>query len=129
MANTPWEIPLIKLLILLKNSGKIYFKMKKKKRTKIRIKINVVILVELSLSDIRFKIKSFFKIIATQIIPKAQTKSAIRSAIMVPKVLSNGIFSYLDIIVALATSPALGTVKLIRYAENTAKKLFKKEIL
>jgi hypothetical protein len=47
-------------------------------------------------------------------IVKAQIKSAILSAIIVPRVLSKGIFSYLEIIDALATSPALGIVRLIR---------------
>lgn len=88
--------------------------MKKKERAEIKIKTSVVTLIEFSFSEIRFKIKSFFKIIATQIMTKAQIKSAILSAIIVPRVLSNGIFSYLEIIVALATSPALGIVKLIR---------------
>ena len=114
MVNTPWEIPLKKILILIKNNGKIYFKMKKKEIAEIKIKTSVVILIEFSFSDTRFKIKSFFKIIAIQIIPKAHIKSAILSAIIVPRVLSNGMFSYLEIIVALATSPALGIVKFIR---------------
>jgi hypothetical protein len=76
----------------------------------IKTKINEVTLIELILTKIKFSIKSFFKIIATQTIVNAQIKSAILYAIIVPKVLSKGMFSYLEIIVALATSPALGIV-------------------
>ena len=77
-------------------------------------KTNENALIELNFSKIKFVIKSFFKKTAKHIIEKAQIKSAILSAITVPRVLSKGIFSYLEIKVALATSPALGTVKLIK---------------
>ena len=91
----------------------------------LEIKNNENILIELNFSEIKFIINSFFKKTAKHMIEKAQIKSAILSAITVPRVLSKGMFSYLEIIVALATSPARGTLKLIKQADNTAKKLFK----
>ena len=80
----------------------------------LEIKNNENILIELNFSEIKFIINSFFKKTAKHMIEKAQIKSAILSAITVPRVLSKGMFSYLEIIVALATSPARGTVKLIK---------------
>ena len=80
----------------------------------LKTKNNENILMELNFSKIKFVINSFFKKTAKHTIAKAQIRSAILSAIIVPKVLSKGMFSYLEIIVALATSPALGTVKFIK---------------
>ena len=80
----------------------------------LKTKNNENILIELSFSKIKFVINSFFKKTAKHTIVKAQIRSAILSAMTVPRVLSKGIFSYLEIIVALATSPALGTVKFIK---------------
>ena len=80
----------------------------------LEIKNNEIMLMELNFSKIKFVIISFFKKIAKHTIAEAQIRSAILSAITVPRVLSKGMFSYLEIIVALATSPALGTVKFIK---------------
>ncbi len=55
------------------------------------------------------------------IILKSIITSAILSDNMVPRAFSKGIFSYLEMPVALANSPALGTIRFTKYEINTVK--------
>ena len=66
------------------------------------------------------KIPSWVAIINTAKI-KSVTKSAIRSTKTVPTNLVKGIFSYLDNILHLTTSPALGARRFIKYKIRTEK--------
>ena len=100
------------------------------KKLKIKKKIIVndmtakIVATENLFPFMKSKIKSYWRLKAIRTKQISIKRSIIRSVIIVPKVFSNGIFSYVLKVVALKTSPDRGTPKFAKYEIITAKARF-----